>query len=154
MVLAVRSAITNTQESARSVNGSLQAVSQDVVRDSTTNTTATSAVTTWTTPTVDLGAAYANQRTLVLGQWVQDASTTVPTGITMEVQWSDDGTNWYTAPTSAQGDARSSTITTSGQDRTIITRGQVLARYFRVQMVTTAAALGAGKIVVWHTRSV
>lgn len=154
MTVSVRSNITHNIESLTGTGGALHAVSQDVIRDSTTNTTATSAVTTWNSPTVDLGAARANQRTLVLGQWVQDASTNVPTGITMEVQWSDDGTNWYVAPTSAQGDARSSTITTSGQDRTIITRGQVLARYFRVQMVTTAAALGAGKIVVWHTRSV
>lgn len=42
-------------------------------------------------------------------------------------------------------------ITTSGQDRGMVTRGQVLTRYLRWH-ITGAAALAAGKVFLWYGR--
>lgn len=109
----------------------------------------TSAVTTYTSAVVTLPAA---RRTGVLAQWAPDVAGSLPgNGVTLEVQWSPDGgTTWIVAPTSTQGDNRVSTVTSTGQDRSLISRGQVLTGSFRVVLVTTGAAFPAGKTYIFY----
>ncbi len=101
-------------------------------------------------PTQDLGAV-PNQRIGVLAQWVAPGNPTVPSGITFEIQWSLNGTDWFPAPTSTQGESRMSLITTSGQDKSMVTRGQVLARYWRWSIGGANLPAG-GTVHVWYGR--
>lgn len=110
---------------------------------------AVSAITTFTSAVVTLPSA---RRTGVLAQWVPDVPGTNPAnGVTLEIQWTPDGTNWYVCPTSTQGDNRVSTVTSTGQDKSLISRGQVLVQQFRVVLTTTAAAFPAGKTFIWYS---
>lgn len=101
-------------------------------------------------PTIDVGLNN-NARHGVLAQFVTIPETTVPASISFEIQWSQDGTTWFPAPTSAQGDDRMSTITTSGSDRSMVSRGQVLTRYIRWR-IFSAANLPPGKVFLWYGR--
>lgn len=111
--------------------------------------TATSAVTTFTSVVTTLPFI---RRTGVLAQWVPDVPGSLPgNGVALEIQWTPDGTNWYVCPTSTQGDNRVSTVTSTGQDKSLISRGQVLVAQFRVVLTTTAAAFPAGKTFIWYS---
>lgn len=101
-------------------------------------------------PTIDVGINN-NARNGVIAQYGADDGSIVGTGVGFEIQWSQDGTTWYPAPSSTQGEARLSLITTTGQDRGMVTRGQVLTRYLRWH-ITGAAALAAGKVFLWYGR--
>lgn len=101
-------------------------------------------------PTIDVGANN-NARHGVIAQFVTIPEATVPASISFECQWSQDGTTWFPAPSSTQGDARLSTITTSGSDRGMVTRGQVLTRYIRWR-IFSAANLPPGKVFLWYGR--
>lgn len=101
-------------------------------------------------PTIDVGVNN-NARNGVIAQYGADDGSIVGNGIGFEIQWSQDGIVWYPAPTSTQGDARLSLITTTGQDRGMVTRGQVLTRYLRWH-ITGGAALATGKVFLWYGR--
>lgn len=100
--------------------------------------------------TIDVGVSN-NARLGVIAQYCADDGSIVGNGIGFEIQWSQDGTTWYPAPSSTQGDTRLSLITTTGQDRGMVTRGQVLTRYLRWH-ITGAATLAAGKVFMWYGR--
>lgn len=65
---------------------------------------------------------------------VYDASDTPKTNEEIEVEWAavPEGP-WVPAPTSATGDARQSLVVATGSDRSLISRGQPMNRYFRVR---------------------
>ncbi len=140
---------TNQDYSAdKSVNGYLITTSGPASAPQSTAVTGTAAERFG--PIVDLGADSV-ARTGVIAQYVNTTGTTVPSGISFEIQWSIDGTNFFPAPSSTQGDERLSTITTSGQDKSIISRGQVLTRYLRWHLFS-AANIPAGTMYMWYGR--
>ncbi len=139
---------TNQDYSAdKSVNGYLITTSGPASAPQVTAVTGTDAERFGAT--VDLGADSV-ARTGVIAQYV-NPTTAVPSGISFEIQWSLDGTNFFPAPSSAQGDERLSTITTSGQDKSIVSRGQVLTRYLRWRLFS-AANIPAGTMYMWYGR--
>lgn len=106
---------------------------------------------TITGPTIDV-SPLGNQRIGTATQWAAPGNPTVPAGITFEMQWSIDGTTWFPAPSSTQGDARMSTITTQGQERSLVTRGQILARYMRWQFTGASNLPAGGSVYMWYGR--
>jgi len=154
MVMSLKNWLNpSVPESAKGNNGNLQITSAEIAAPQVTAWVAVSAVTTVNGPSIDLGARSGlAERIGILAQWVPTVPGTTPVGVTIEIQWSPDGTNWYVCPTSAQGDNRSSTSTSTGTDRTLISRGQCLARYLRWSITTPAAGLPAGSVYLWRTR--
>lgn len=139
-------------ENAALGRGGVQVVSSPVFGRQNTAWAATSAAGTVSGPTIDLGARNGlAERIGVLAQMLPTAGQ-VAINNSIEIQWSDDGVVWYVCPTSAQGDARSSTTTITAADRTMISRGQCLARYMRWSITNPAAGLVAGNVFMWWTR--
>jgi len=65
-------------------------------------------------------------------------------GREVEVEWAAEPTGpWIPAPTSATGEARQSLVVASGSDRSLISRGQPMNRYFRVRFKTAGNATTA-----------
>ncbi len=112
--------------------------------------TAVTPAPTITGPVVELGIG--NQRIGTATQFVAPGNPTVPNGVSFEMQWSTDNVNWYPCPSSAQGDARLSLITTSGQDRSMVTRGQCLARYMRWKITGGENLPSGGSVYMWYGR--
>lgn len=132
----------------KSVNGYLITTSGPAADPQVTAVTGTAADRVG--PTIDVGPNN-NARNGVLAQYVNTTGTVVPASITFEIQWSQDGVNWFPAPSSTQGEDRMSTITTSGNDRSLVTRGQVLTRYIRWHF-SGAATLPDGSVYLWYGR--
>lgn len=133
---------------AKSVNGYLITTSGPVAAPQETTLSGTAAERLG--PTIDVGTNN-NARNGVLAQFVTIPDTAVPVSISFEIQWSQDGVTWFPAPSSTQGEDRMSTITTTGQDRSMVTRGQVLTRYIRWR-IFSAATLPPGKVFLWYGR--
>lgn len=133
-------------DTAKALNNGL-VVSLDKGNFLEIDTPAITSVVSWFSPVQEFPAP--RTRMGVIAYYYQ--ADVAPSGSFVMIEWGSTPTGpWYPAPVSTTGDARIAKVTASGgvgsDDRVMLTRGQPMHRYWRVEVRSGGADLTNGKL--------